>query len=82
LRGQGPGVRKDEGRINGEGRKKRMTMAEQEKKVNRPPGVCVPWEEKKKELPGIVGDEEMVKRVWEGNDGLAYVYIWQLLLSF
>jgi len=57
-------------------------MAEQEKKVNRPPGVCVPWEEKKKELPGIVGDEEMVKRVWEGNDGLAYVYIWQLLLSF
>jgi hypothetical protein len=57
-------------------------MAEQEKVLNRPPGVCVPWDEKKKELPPIVGDEALVKKVWEENDSLAYVYIWQLLLSF
>ncbi|MCY2952856.1 MAG: hypothetical protein NTU53_12910 [Planctomycetota bacterium] len=57
-------------------------MPDQPNVINRPPGVCVPWEEKKKELPPIVGDEQLVKRIWEENDGLAYVYIWQLLLSF
>ncbi len=57
-------------------------MSDQSNVINRPPGVCIPWEEKKKELPAIVGDEELVKRVWEENDFLAYVYIWQLLLSF
>lgn len=46
------------------------------------PGVCVPWEEKVKELPKLVGNEEMVKKTWEDMDGLAYTYIWQLLLSF
>jgi len=57
-------------------------MPDQPNVINRPPGVCVPWEEKKKELPPIVSDEQLVKRIWEENDGLAYVYIWQLLLSF
>jgi len=46
------------------------------------PGVCQPWEEKKKELPPITGDEELVKRVWEDIDGLAHVFIWQCLVSF
>jgi hypothetical protein len=48
----------------------------------RPPGACVPWEEKLKELPAICGDEQLVKRVWEDVDALAYMYIWQCLLSF
>ena len=50
--------------------------------VKRPPGTCVPWEEKKKEFPQITGDEELVKRVWEDVDALGYMYIWQILLSF
>ena len=50
--------------------------------TNIPPGVCIPWEEKKKEFPPIQGDEQLVKRVWEENDALAYMYVWQVLLSF
>ncbi len=46
------------------------------------PGVCIPWEEKRKELPNITGDEEIFKRIWEDNEALAYMYIWQVLLSF
>ncbi len=53
-----------------------------ERKVQRRPGVCIPWEEKVKELPEIKGDKKLVKRVWEEVDGLGYVYIWQCLLSF
>jgi hypothetical protein len=48
----------------------------------RKPGVLIPWEEKKKELPPIVSNEELVQRIWEDNDALAHMYIWQLLLSF
>jgi hypothetical protein len=46
------------------------------------PGVCIPWEEKRKELPNITGDEDLFKRIWEDNEALAYMYIWQVLLSF
>jgi hypothetical protein len=56
-------------------------MSEQEQ-VKRPPGACIPWEEKRKELPRIAGDEQLVKRVWEDVDALGYMYIWQVLLSF
>lgn len=56
-------------------------MSEQEN-LKRAPGVCIPWEEKLKELPEIRGDEDLVKRVWEDVDALGYVYIWQCLLSF
>jgi hypothetical protein len=50
--------------------------------AERRPGVCVPWDEKLKELPPVTGDQEMVKRVWEEIDALGYMYIWQVLLSF
>ena len=46
------------------------------------PGACKPWEERRKELPGVTGDEELVKTIWEGTDGLANMFIWQCLLSF
>lgn len=46
------------------------------------PGVCFPWEEKMKELPPISGDPSIPKRVWEDIEGLSYLYIWHLLLSF
>jgi hypothetical protein len=52
------------------------------KSEKRPPGSCVPWEEKLKELPSISGDKEMVERLWKEIDSLGYVYIWQVLLSF
>jgi len=56
-------------------------MAE-ETKVVRKPGVCIPWEEKAKELGTIKGDKELVKKIWEDIDALGYVYIWHCLLSF
>ena len=46
------------------------------------PGVCLPWDEKAKELPTITGDKELVRQVWENIDALGNTYIWQLLLSF
>ncbi len=50
--------------------------------VTRPPGTCFPWEQKVRELPPIQGDAELVRRIWEETDTLAYLYIWQCLLSF
>lgn len=47
-----------------------------------PPGVCVPWDDKKKEFSEIRGDESLVRRIWEENEALAYMYIWQVLESF
>jgi hypothetical protein len=55
---------------------------QEQKQPHRPPGVCIPWEEKQKELPPISGDKELVRKVWEDIDGPAYTYIWQVLLSF
>jgi hypothetical protein len=50
---------------------------------NKPrPGVCIPWEVKAKETPPISGDPEIVHRIWDGLEGLAYTYIWHLVLSF
>lgn len=46
------------------------------------PGVCIPWEQKIKELPPISGDAQLIRKVWEDIDGLAYMYIWQCVLSF
>lgn len=46
------------------------------------PGVCVPWEQKLKELPPITGDPDLFRRVWEDNELLAYIYIWHCLESF
>ncbi len=47
-----------------------------------PPGVCIPWESKKSQLPPILGDEAIVRDIWNDIEGLAYLYIWHLLLSF
>ncbi len=46
------------------------------------PGVCIPWEQKLKDLPEISGDKQLIQKVWEDIDALAYVYIWHCLLSF
>jgi hypothetical protein len=49
---------------------------------NPQPGVCIPWEEKLRELPPICGDPDIPHQVWNDIEGLAYLYIWHLLLSF
>jgi uroporphyrinogen-III decarboxylase len=46
------------------------------------PGVCLPWEEKVKELGEITGDADLVRTVWESIDSLGAMFIWQVLLSF
>lgn len=46
------------------------------------PGVVVPWDDKRKQLPPLTGDEDVVRKTWEQIDGLANTYIWQVLLSF
>jgi hypothetical protein len=46
------------------------------------PGACIPWEEKRKEIPSISGDAALVQRIWEEVDGLGNMFIWQCLLSF
>lgn len=45
-------------------------------------GICIPWEEKRKEIPEISGDEEISKTVWEDIESLGNIFIWQCLLSF
>ena len=47
-----------------------------------PPGAFQTWDEKRKQLPELSGDVQLLRDVWEGVDALANVYIWQLLLSF
>jgi hypothetical protein len=42
----------------------------------RRPGVCLPWEEKRKELPEFRGDEELAQKVWEEVDRLGYGFCW------
>jgi hypothetical protein len=61
-------------------RKQENIMAEA--KVERKPGVCVPWEEKRNELPDTITNEELVRKVWEDVDALGYMYIWHCLVSF
>jgi hypothetical protein len=51
-------------------------------KLKTRPGACIPWEDKRKEIPQISGDERLVQRIWEDIDALGYTYIWQCLLSF
>jgi hypothetical protein len=45
-------------------------------------GVCIPWEEKRAEIPEITGDPRLFQQIWENVDGLGNMYIWQCLLSF
>jgi hypothetical protein len=42
----------------------------------RPPGVCIPWEEKKKDLPPFEANEELARKTWEEVDALGYSFCW------
>ena len=54
----------------------------EKQKLKIKPGVCIPWEQKLREVPEISGDKQLVRKVWEDIDALGYLYIWQCLLSF
>lgn len=43
---------------------------------NLPPAVCLPWDQKAKEVGEIRGDTELVKQEWEKLDMFAYIYLW------
>jgi hypothetical protein len=62
-------------------KKEGPAMSDKER-INKKPGVCMPWEEKRKEIDQIKGDEQLFKQVWEEADEMAYTYIWHLLVSF
>jgi hypothetical protein len=51
-------------------------------KAGNPPGVCIPWAERRAEMGPIQGDEAIVRRIWEQLDAFADMYAWQVLLSF
>jgi len=53
-----------------------------QEKLRIKPGVCIPWSEKRKELPQITGDEALLEKIWEEIDSQGYLFIWQVLLSF
>jgi len=46
------------------------------KEQGRKPGVCIPWDEKKKVLPSITGDEDQVRKIWEMIDAMGYFFLW------
>ena len=45
-----------------------------------PPGVCMPWENKLRELPALTRDRGLCERIWKEVDSLAYSYIRNVLL--
>jgi hypothetical protein len=51
-------------------------------KTKKEPGECIPWQDKLKELGEIKGDEELIKKIWQENDAMAYTYVWHCLVSF
>jgi hypothetical protein len=59
-----------------------MANAKPTRKPRRKPGVCIPWEEKLKELPPLKGDPALVQKKWEEIDACAYTYVWHCLVSF
>ena len=59
-----------------------VSMLPWEQQGKKKPGQCVSWEDKRRELPTIQGDEGLVRRVWEEVDALGHTFIWQFLVSF
>jgi len=48
-------------------------------KQRREPGVCIPWVEKRSELPHITAAEEFAQKTWEDVDRLGYGFCWTCL---
>jgi uroporphyrinogen-III decarboxylase len=48
----------------------------------RQPGTCIPWSEKRRELPPVRGDEAICQRIWDSIDALGNAYVWWIALAF
>ena len=59
-----------------------MTEPAEKPASSRLPGVCIPWEERLKEVAENVEDEQLLESVWQDVDSLAYTFIWHCLVSF
>jgi hypothetical protein len=46
------------------------------------PGSVEPWDRAKSRWPDPTGDPQLVKTIWSQTDGLAYMFAWQMLVSF
>lgn len=42
--------------------------------------MLTPWEIKKRELGGILGDEDLIRRPWEMLESMSYTWIWQWVM--
>lgn len=40
------------------------------------PGMLTPWEVKKAELGGVIGDEDLIKKPWERLESMAFNWLW------
>jgi hypothetical protein len=47
-----------------------------------PPGSVEPWEKAHTRWPEVTGNPQLVQDIWAQTDGLAYMFAWQMLLSF
>ena len=61
---------------------RRLMHGRMQQSVPVKPGVCIPWEQRVKEYPQILGDAAVVQRVWEQIDTLAYLYVWAHLIQW
>ena len=44
------------------------------------PKMIIPWDVKRAEIGGVMGDEGMIRRPWETLESMAYVWLWQWVL--
>jgi hypothetical protein len=42
--------------------------------------MITPWEVKRAELGGVMGDEELIRKPWEMLESMGYAWIWQWVL--
>ena len=48
----------------------------------RPAGSVEPWAAAKSTMPGIMGDEALVRSTWENFDSWSYAFLWHSVVSF
>ena len=44
------------------------------------PKMVTPWEVKKAELGGVMGNESLIAEPWKRLESMAYVWLWQWVL--
>jgi hypothetical protein len=44
------------------------------------PRMATPWQVKRAEIGGVMGDEDLIRKPWENLEAMAYVWLWQWVL--